>query len=180
MNGQNDFALMRKPSSAVEKAAPGAKRILSSMVADALTLARKARPIRIIMVNDERSVNVTFDFVIRSWFKDVVVLSFDNAITALEELSRTDFNLLITDDIMPGMRGEEFCRNLLERGGAYPIIVNSPWQPTEQWVQKFAKHRLNVLFLPLPCDIENLLKALETALKIPRNKQPTYPVSAIK
>ena len=36
---------MRKPSSAVEKAAPGAKRILSGMVADtlALVLATKAK-----------------------------------------------------------------------------------------------------------------------------------------
>ena len=35
----NDFALVRKPSSAVEKAAPGAKRILSSMVTETLALA---------------------------------------------------------------------------------------------------------------------------------------------
>src|ERR1039458_9094495 len=41
MNGKNDLALARKPSSAVEKAAPGAKRILSGMVGDTLDLARK-------------------------------------------------------------------------------------------------------------------------------------------
>ena len=34
MNEKNNFALARRPSSAVEKAAPGAKRILSGMVAD--------------------------------------------------------------------------------------------------------------------------------------------------
>jgi|GEM_PF-6651388 len=39
MNEKNNFALVRKPSSAVEKAAPGAKRILSSMVADTLIVA---------------------------------------------------------------------------------------------------------------------------------------------
>ena len=38
MNEKNDFALVRKPSSAVDKAAPGAKRILSGMVADTLAL----------------------------------------------------------------------------------------------------------------------------------------------
>jgi TPR repeat protein len=37
----NSFPLARRPSSAVEKAAPGAKRILSGMVEDALELARK-------------------------------------------------------------------------------------------------------------------------------------------
>jgi TPR repeat protein len=34
MNEKNNFALVQRPSSAVEKVAPGAKRILSGMVAD--------------------------------------------------------------------------------------------------------------------------------------------------
>jgi hypothetical protein len=41
MNEKNDFALVRRPSSAVEKAAPGAKRILSGMVTDTLALRKK-------------------------------------------------------------------------------------------------------------------------------------------
>jgi Leucine-rich repeat (LRR) protein len=40
MNKKNDFALVRKPASAVEKVAPGAKRILSGMVTDTLALTR--------------------------------------------------------------------------------------------------------------------------------------------
>jgi len=40
MGEKKNFALVRKPSSAVERAAPGAKRILSGMVADALVLAQ--------------------------------------------------------------------------------------------------------------------------------------------
>src|SRR5665213_894257 len=39
MDNKNDFALVRKPSSAVEKAAPGAKSILSGMVTDILAVA---------------------------------------------------------------------------------------------------------------------------------------------
>jgi len=42
MNEKNNFALVRKPSSAVEKAAPGAKRILAGIVADTLPLAKAA------------------------------------------------------------------------------------------------------------------------------------------
>jgi hypothetical protein len=42
MNEKNDFELVRRPSSAVEKTAPGAKRILSGMVADALALRKDA------------------------------------------------------------------------------------------------------------------------------------------
>lgn len=40
MNEKNDFALVPKPSSAVDKPAPGTKRILSGMVKDTLLLAK--------------------------------------------------------------------------------------------------------------------------------------------
>ena len=43
MNDKNRFAVVRRPASAVEKSAHGAKRILSSMVADTLELAKKEK-----------------------------------------------------------------------------------------------------------------------------------------
>jgi len=43
-NGKNDFALMPKPPGALEKAEPGAKGVLSGMVADTLALARGITP----------------------------------------------------------------------------------------------------------------------------------------
>jgi hypothetical protein len=56
-NGENrnKFPLVRKPASAVEKAAPGAKRILSGMVADtlALTKNKKRKKLRIVVLDDE-------------------------------------------------------------------------------------------------------------------------------
>jgi hypothetical protein len=41
MNEKNDFALVRRPASSVEKAGGGAGRIQSAIVADTLALARK-------------------------------------------------------------------------------------------------------------------------------------------
>jgi hypothetical protein len=38
---EDNVALVRRPPSALEKAEPGAKRILSGMVADALALANR-------------------------------------------------------------------------------------------------------------------------------------------
>jgi len=46
----NKFPLVRRPSSAVEKAAPGAKRILSGMIADTLDLATSKE----VAVSDEQ------------------------------------------------------------------------------------------------------------------------------
>ena len=43
MNGKNDFALVPRPPGALEKAEPGAKRILSGMVADTLALVKPVR-----------------------------------------------------------------------------------------------------------------------------------------
>ena len=75
---KNGFALVRKPSNAVEKAAPGAKRILSGMVADALALRKIATPRRIVVVNDEPMLLELYDRVIQDNFKNAIVLKFDD------------------------------------------------------------------------------------------------------
>ena len=43
MNEKKENALVPRPSSAVEKAVPGVKRILSGMVSDTLALAKEQR-----------------------------------------------------------------------------------------------------------------------------------------
>jgi TPR repeat protein len=173
MNEKDNFALVPRPPGALEKAEPGAKRILSGMVADTLALtkralSRKSRPLRIVMVNDEDCVLRSFEVIIRLWFKDVTMLFFENGATALEELLRADPDLLITDDRMAVMSGGELCQRLLDRQVTYPIIVDSAWEPTEQWVRELADRGLNVSFLPVPCDAESIVKSVETALKVTR------------
>ncbi len=42
MNQEDEFALVSRPANTVERLQPGAKRILSGMVTDALDLARRA------------------------------------------------------------------------------------------------------------------------------------------
>jgi DNA-binding NtrC family response regulator len=130
-----------------------------------------ARSLRIVMVNDEPGVLKTFEVVISRWFKDVTILSFENGAAALEELLKTDPDLLITDERMPVMSGPELCQRLFDKQVTYPIIVDSAWEPreqTEQWVREFANRGLNVSYLPVPCDVETILRAVETALKIQR------------
>ena len=130
--------------------------------------AGDGRSIRIVMVNDEPFVLESFELVIRRWFKNVTILSFENGAVALKELLQSAPDLLITDDRMPVMAGQELCQELFDRKITYPIIVDSAWEPTEQWVRAFASQGFGISFLPVPCDIEAILKAVETALKIKR------------
>ena len=57
MNEENDFALVRRPPSALEKAEPRTKRILSGMVADTLALAKtsesKGPPVKVDYVGKQ-------------------------------------------------------------------------------------------------------------------------------
>ena len=46
----------------------------------------------------------------------------------------------------------------------------SAWETTDLLarVREFSSRGLNLSYLPVPCDMESILKAVETALKIPR------------
>jgi hypothetical protein len=85
MNINGNFAVVRRPSSAVEKAVPGAKRILSGMVADALILAKKKPSPRIIVVDDEPDYLELITEFIKCSYKDATVLTFGDPEKALKE-----------------------------------------------------------------------------------------------
>ena len=175
MNKKNDFALVPRVPRALEKTEPGAKRILSGMVAETLALARKEpastkRPLRIVSVDDEEWRLGMVELVISSYFNGVTLQSFQNAEEGWQELSRTDPDLLITDDLMGKLNGDEIVRRLADRGVSYPIIVISGWPETEQWVSEYAGRGLNVALVQLfrSSSLECFLRALESGLKLPR------------
>jgi hypothetical protein len=74
--------------------------------------------------------------------------------------------VLVADDKMPAFTGEQLCRVLLERNARFPILVDSPWKPTEGWVKELAGRGLNVSLLPSPRDPERILRTIENALNI--------------
>jgi two-component system OmpR family response regulator len=114
------------------------------------------------MVNDEPTVLDAFAIILQGWFKDATIITFCSGADALKDLSQTDPDLLITDDLMPRMRGSELCQRLLDRKAVYPIVVTSPFEPTEQWVRELASRGLKTFFLPQPCSLDDLQKVLET------------------
>lgn len=171
------FCVGAKAAGGARKSGAGTKRILSGKVADTLALVMKeqpnrGRPLRIVVVNDEPGGPLSvFEFLIPRCFKDVTLLLFQDPVEAWRELSQSDPDLLITRERMAVMSGADICRRLLDRKASYPIIVFSGWKPVEEcerWIRDFANRGLNVSFLAWPGDVESILAAVETALKIPR------------
>jgi FixJ family two-component response regulator len=142
----------------------GKKRILPGLVTDTLVPGKKVLPLRIVHVDDEDVLLKLIETTICAKFNNVTIQSFQNSDEAWRELSQTDPDLLITDDAMPGLSGEELVRRLAERRVQYPIIVTSGWPPTEQWVRKYAGTNLNITFLRCPFELKQLYKELHRQL----------------
>lgn len=138
-------SLVRRPASAVEKAAPSAKRILSVMVADTLILVKKARPPRIVLVDDEEWLREMLELAIRQCFKDADVLSFDSGDQAWQELLRVEPDLFITDICRPGLSGLKMLPLLAAKKVKFPILVMSGLA-TEKNVRGYAGSNLNYSF----------------------------------
>lgn len=114
-----------------------------------------ASKIRILFVEDEDSVRA---FAIRALKKkgyDVVAC--DSAETALEQLDKDDnFNLLITDMVMPGMNGAELANIAKQRIKGLKIILASGY--SEEMARKELSSTDNFEFMAKPFSLGDLNK----------------------
>lgn len=163
MNETDKFALVPRAPSALEKAEPGAKRVMAGMVADTLALAVKGtRPPRIVLVEDEDHLLRFYEHYIHVWSKNATLLPFQNRDEAWQELLRADPDLLITDmnnDNIPGrtqyfgMSGWTMLTLLAERKAKYAILIISgsfAIKGVEDKARLSAGSDLNVSFLTKP------------------------------
>lgn len=175
MNEKSNDSRVPGAPVALEKGEPGVGHILSGMVADTVPQARKGprlsqRPLRIVSVDDEALRLEIVEMVVSANFKGVTVQSFRDPEEAWQELSRTDPDLLITDDIMGKLNGDELVGRLADRKVAYPIIVINGYGPErDQWVLDYAKQGVDVTVLRAPYSMESLARAVESGLKISRD-----------
>jgi len=173
MKETKNSALVPRPPGTLEKAEPGARRILSNMVADALALAKKGpppspRPLRIVLVDDEDWFTEMVEMMIRHSFKNVSVRTFNDGDQAWQELLRADPDLLITgmnNNNVPaqlhrpymGISGWQMLPLLAERKVKYSILVVSgsfSMEGVESKARECAGSDLNVSFLTKPFTLE--------------------------
>jgi CheY-like chemotaxis protein len=173
MSENPEFALVPRSPSGLERVEPGAKRILSGIVADMLEQAKKGpqddpSPFRIVMICSQLGAFKSLEFLLRPWFKNASFLLLqDSGEAAWQELLRADPDLLITADTMPVLKGSEIVRRLQDRKAKYPIIVATPFARDHEWVLKSASAGLNIQILGMPWTVEDVRNTLEgVGLKI--------------
>jgi DNA-binding NtrC family response regulator len=163
-NDKNNFALVRKPSSEVEKITPRTKRILSSMAAETLVIAKKTSLVKIVIVDDEEWLLEMIKMVILNAFTNVTLRMFQDAKEAWQELLRADPDLFITDDIMGSeLTGNVFIERLKNRNVPYPIIMHFH-DLSELWVREHDGKIPNVSFLKRPFTSHQLYEELSRHL----------------
>ncbi len=134
MNKKNGHELVRRPSSAVEKAAPGAKRILSGIVADALALANKTPKPRgkLLIVDDEEGPRQS----LRAIFRAEYDLFFaEDGPTAIKLAMEDDIDVVLLDKRMSGMSGLEVLDRLKILKPDIEVIITTAFETTETLLQ---------------------------------------------
>lgn len=116
------------------------------------------KPIQIVVVNDEAAVNDALELII-SYHYAVSVKWFTSSVDAWAELQRADPDMLITDDMMPRILGEELVRRLLERGVTYPIITLFSYR-SEDYLRAMFPLACNLTYFSTPVGVDQLVAEL--------------------
>jgi two-component system, OmpR family, response regulator VicR len=84
--------------------------------------SESARPARAVLVIEDEP-HMQFLLSENLGFEGYTVRTMGDAETALAELGRRSFDLLIVDVMLPRMNGLEFCREVRARGLRTPVIM---------------------------------------------------------
>jgi two-component system OmpR family response regulator len=118
-------------------------------------------PRRILLVDDDHGIRQLYaDVLARSGYH---VDTADNGASGWRALNASYYDLLITDNTMPGVTGLELIKKLRSEDMLLPVILASGTVPAEElnrcpWLQLDA-------VLPKPFSIEELLETVRAVLR---------------
>ena len=130
------------------------------------TQARKTRPPRIVVMDDEPYSGEGIKMAIK-WWTDATVLTFTDAEAAMQELLREDPDLFTTDWRHTKISCADMLSLLAERKVAYPIFVisaSAEWLLKERILDEFRNKGLDVTLLTKPFTVEELHRELQKHL----------------
>lgn len=105
------------------------------------------------IVNDEECVLHAQATALRHRFPQATLRMFQGGVAAWDALQQGQPDLLITDDAMPALRGQELAERLHARGVTFPVLVNSPYAPSQEWVDALASRGMRIQMLALPMEL---------------------------
>ena len=160
MHERNDFALVPRPPGALERAKPGARRIVSDMVSDTLALAKKehsgqpitprTRQLRIIMVDDVLREHLKI--LMEAFLPEPSVLAYYWPQDGLDEVKRQHPDLF-TMNWVNGQGGPEMLQGLVAMKVRCPIFVISSYSDfieEKSLLAPYLKQGLNISLLGIP------------------------------
>ncbi|MCX7856776.1 MAG: response regulator [Deltaproteobacteria bacterium] len=115
---------------------------------------------KILVVDDEDFICDMFKHVLSDKFDITCCLSGEEA---LKEIDRSDFDIIVLDIIMPGIKGDEVLRKIRETGKEVKVIVSSGYMREDQR-EKIKKLKVEA-FLDKPFREEDILRTISKLVK---------------
>jgi CheY-like chemotaxis protein len=128
---------------------------------------RCTRPLRIVVLDDEPCVREALQLLLRSYLPNSVILTFNDAESALQELEREDPDLFTTDLNHPGrLRGEALLRILASGRVKYPILLITACAASiqQELLKRYVVQGLNIALLSKPFSPDDLRRLVSTHL----------------
>ena len=113
------------------------------------------------VIDDDPSIRWVLEKALKS--ANFLVSSFENADTALEYLSSSQPDVIITDIRMPGIDGFEFLSILNEKYPAIPTIIMTAHSDLDSAVSAYQGGAFE--YLPKPFDIDDAVELTQRACK---------------
>lgn len=115
----------------------------------------------ILVVDDEDFICDMFRHVLSDKFDVTCCL---NGEDALREIEKRDFDVIVLDIIMPGIKGDEVLRRIRESGKETKVIISSGYMREDQR-ERIKKMKVDA-FLDKPFREEDILKIMEKILTV--------------
>ena len=136
-------------------------RILPFKHSAATPQSGRRRGMRVLIVDDEEGMRQFVDTVLRSAGYDTTLAS--DGDEALAIAANTEpFDLLVTDEMMPRMRGHQLARYMRERYVDLKVLYLSGYR--EQLFKEKGSLWADEAFLDKPCTPEQLVQAVSLLL----------------
>lgn len=125
---------------------------------------------KLVLIDDEEEIGGTLKALFSEMFKEVTF--YEDSQKALEEITKNEPSLIISDINMPGMSGDALVRQVRSRGILIPIVFLSGYVTREVYAMAL---RLGVSdIFEKPYDFDYMQKAIEKILELEKRKSILY------